>query len=50
MAQEFYPRTTKGLLYLRLIALIDPPRPAARSAIAKCKTSGVEVIMVYGDE
>src|SRR5690606_26589712 len=31
------------------IALVDPPRAAVPSAIQKCKTAGIKVIMVTGD-
>eukprot|EP00055_Hartaetosiga_balthica_P016531 m.105178 g.105178 ORF g.105178 m.105178 type:complete len:1114 (+) comp9124_c0_seq2:45-3386(+) len=37
------------LVYVGLIALIDPPRPAVPSAVGKCRSSGIKVIMVTGD-
>jgi len=43
------PKSTEGLVFLGLMALVDPPRPAVPSAVAKCKTAGVKVIMVTGD-
>jgi len=39
----------EGLVFLGMMALIDPPRPAVPGAVAKCKTAGVKVIMVTGD-
>lgn len=27
----------------------DPPRPDVKSSIAKCKTAGISVIMITGD-
>ncbi|GMI07156.1 hypothetical protein TrVE_jg8358 [Triparma verrucosa] len=44
-----HPNATVGLVFLGLMALIDPPRPAVPPAVAKCKTAGVKVIMVTGD-
>jgi Ca2+-transporting ATPase len=37
------------LTLLGLVGLIDPPRPEAREAIAKCRRAGIEVAMVTGD-
>ena len=44
-----HPNSTGGLVFLGLMALIDPPRPAVPSAVEKCKSAGVKVIMVTGD-
>lgn len=43
------PKSTEGLVFLGLMALVDPPRPAVPAAVEKCKTAGVKVIMVTGD-
>lgn len=37
------------LCFIGLMALIDPPRPEVPTAVAKCKTAGIRVIMVTGD-
>ena len=37
-------------IFLGLISLIDPPRDAVPDAIDKCKTAGIKVIMVTGDQ
>ncbi|RHY85242.1 hypothetical protein DYB37_001233, partial [Aphanomyces astaci] len=37
------------LVFIGLMALIDPPRPEVPIAVAKCKTAGIRVIMVTGD-
>ena len=37
------------LIFLGLAAMIDPVRPEARDAIARCKEGGIEVAMVTGD-
>lgn len=38
------------LTFLGLVSLIDPPRDAVPDAIQKCKTAGIKVIMVTGDQ
>ncbi|KAJ5078231.1 intein-containing sodium/potassium-transporting atpase subunit alpha precursor [Anaeramoeba ignava] len=38
-----------GMCLVGLVSLIDPPRPSVSSAVAKCKTAGIKVIMVTGD-
>ena len=43
------PKCTEGLVFLGIMALIDPPRPAVPAAVEKCKTAGIKVIMVTGD-
>ncbi|KAL7555017.1 hypothetical protein ACHAWF_018598 [Thalassiosira exigua] len=43
------PKSCQGLVFLGMMALIDPPRPAVPAAVEKCKTAGIKVIMVTGD-
>lgn len=33
-----------------LIALNDPPRPSVANSVALCKSAGIKVIMVTGDQ
>ena len=40
----------KDFTFVGLITLIDPPRDSVPSAIAMCKTAGIKVIMVTGDQ
>ncbi|MCS7210276.1 MAG: cation-transporting P-type ATPase [Chloroherpetonaceae bacterium] len=40
---------SRGLIFLGLQAMIDPPRPEAITAVAKCQTAGIRVKMITGD-
>ncbi|MEV0831199.1 cation-translocating P-type ATPase [Nonomuraea rubra] len=38
-----------GLSLLGLIAILDPPRPAAATAVADCRRAGIKPILITGD-
>lgn len=39
----------KDLTFLGLIAIVDPPRPEVKAAVAQCHKAGIRVIMITGD-
>lgn len=47
--EDTYNFPTDGLIFLGLIALIDPPKRGVRRAIGILKTAGIQVVMVTGD-
>lgn len=40
----------KGLCFVGVLSLSDPPRDTVPPALMKCKAAGVKVIMVTGDQ
>jgi len=39
----------KKLVFVGMVALIDPPRPAVPDAVLSCQRAGIRVVMVTGD-
>jgi sodium/potassium-transporting ATPase subunit alpha len=39
-----------GLCFAAIISMEDPPRPGVKEAISVCKSAGIKVIMVTGDQ
>jgi len=38
-----------GLIFVGLQAMIDPPREDVKEAIVKCRSAGIEIVMITGD-
>ncbi|GAA5910208.1 calcium-transporting ATPase [Sporobolomyces salmoneus] len=44
-----YVNFEQGMIFAGMVAMLDPPRPEVRGAIEKCKTAGVRVVVITGD-
>ncbi len=38
-----------GLIFLGMMAMMDPPRPEVEAAVSECRGAGVQAVMITGD-
>ena len=44
-----YSHFEQGLMFVSLLGMLDPPRPEVKEAVANCRTAGIHVICITGD-
>jgi len=45
-----YPNTIeKGMIFIGLLAMMDPPRPEVKDAVTTCHNAGITTVMITGD-
>ncbi len=48
-ASDNFEGVEEGLVFMTIVAMIDPPRESVKAAIITCATAGIKPIMITGD-
>ena len=40
----------QGLVFVGLVAMVDPPRPGVSAAVASCHSAGIRIVVMSGDK
>lgn len=44
-----YARFEQNMTFVGLVGMLDPPRPEVRGAVAKCRSAGIRIVVITGD-